>query len=529
MKLLFLLAMGSLLLINGCINSFSEVETASTDNTRDSLAPNETSSVSETTTDTIIETEIPVLPEKIVLTAVNDNLNPISLHTRKIDAGKNTLEMVVFNNTTTPLNSIILRYEIKGSDNAVLADGIVDTIQNGFDIAPGEEITLNLFIPFSTPGGKYYEIYFQLPSGQDLAEYGGYFPGGQYTNFCGNKLCETGETCYSCNNDCPSCLINECGNGTCENGENSATCSADCTDTSTCGDGVCQSNEYCYSCSSDCGACGCVEDWSCSGWSACVNKQQTRTCTDNASCGTTSTKPSVVQSCSTATGDLSIEGNLTIHGIGTDGAFSTPNCSKNQVLSFTLINTTNQTISNLPIQLTLDGVTISPTWASSFAYRHVIPNTGVGPYQFPPGTHTAYILFNHTVWNNHAIQITVDPTNIVDETDETNNSVGSGFTGNLMDLSVGTMRYDSTFNKVFIPIQRSGTDDCPVFNSVIYVDGVLVDDDPGFYGFTGTSPSDVWGPSLSSGTHDVRIVIDTGNVFEESNEANNDVTQTITV
>lgn len=46
------------------------------------------------------------------------------------------------------------------------------------------------------------------------------------------------------------------------------------------------------SCSLDC-----TESWSCTSWSSCINNQQTRTCTDSNSCGTTTNKPSLNQSC----------------------------------------------------------------------------------------------------------------------------------------------------------------------------------------------------------------------------------------
>lgn len=41
----------------------------------------------------------------------------------------------------------------------------------------------------------------------------------------------------------------------------------------------------------------CTETWSCSGWSSCINGQQTRTCSDSNSCGTAINKPSITQSC----------------------------------------------------------------------------------------------------------------------------------------------------------------------------------------------------------------------------------------
>lgn len=41
----------------------------------------------------------------------------------------------------------------------------------------------------------------------------------------------------------------------------------------------------------------CTENWDCSVWSVCMSNQQTRTCTDLNSCGTTSLKPAITQSC----------------------------------------------------------------------------------------------------------------------------------------------------------------------------------------------------------------------------------------
>jgi hypothetical protein len=75
-----------------------------------------------------------------------------------------------------------------------------------------------------------------------------------------------------------------------------------------CGDGSCNNGETCSTCSADCGGCSsggsgggggtrCTENWTCSTWSACVNGLQTRTCIDGNSCGTTSLKPIVQQSC----------------------------------------------------------------------------------------------------------------------------------------------------------------------------------------------------------------------------------------
>ena len=70
---------------------------------------------------------------------------------------------------------------------------------------------------------------------------------------CGDGVCEEGESCYACPEDCGEC----CGNGVCEPdyGEDCATCEADCGPC--CGNGVCEADrgEDCTTCEEDCGPC----------------------------------------------------------------------------------------------------------------------------------------------------------------------------------------------------------------------------------------------------------------------------------
>ena len=53
----------------------------------------------------------------------------------------------------------------------------------------------------------------------------------------------------------------------------------------------------------------CEESWSCTGWTACSGSTQTRTCTDANKCGTTDTRPTLSQSCTT--GDTGGSGGAT--------------------------------------------------------------------------------------------------------------------------------------------------------------------------------------------------------------------------
>lgn len=129
--------------------------------------------------------------------------------------------------------------------------------------------------------------------------------------FCGDDICNNGETCNTCSGDCGSCppgtctpgsyrcagscelircnaagdgwVTDElcspntrctivfgnqciaspgscggslyCGDGTCSVGEDCSSCAADCGACAVCGDGTCEAGEDCSSCSADCGSC----------------------------------------------------------------------------------------------------------------------------------------------------------------------------------------------------------------------------------------------------------------------------------
>src|SRR3989344_8895732 len=71
---------------------------------------------------------------------------------------------------------------------------------------------------------------------------------------CGDAVCDAGETCSSCSEDCGICI---CGDALCEGDETCDICPEDCgaCGGSFCGDAVCDIDETCASCSEDCGAC----------------------------------------------------------------------------------------------------------------------------------------------------------------------------------------------------------------------------------------------------------------------------------
>ncbi len=83
----------------------------------------------------------------------------------------------------------------------------------------------------------------------------------------------------------------------------------------------------------------CIVNWTCSGWSACVNSVQTRVCVDRNSCGVLTNKPNETQSCSSCVSNWTYSSwtpskcpkNETQTRIGTD----TSNCASTKTESRT--------------------------------------------------------------------------------------------------------------------------------------------------------------------------------------------------
>ncbi len=88
--------------------------------------------------------------------------------------------------------------------------------------------------------------------------------------YCPDGVCESGETCSNCLQDCGACPP-VCGNGICEAGETCSSCQQDCG---------CQSGYTCINstCQQQC-ACGAWTNGACGGSCSSGYRQQTRTCT----------------------------------------------------------------------------------------------------------------------------------------------------------------------------------------------------------------------------------------------------------
>ncbi|EPX57944.1 hypothetical protein D187_004478 [Cystobacter fuscus DSM 2262] len=70
--------------------------------------------------------------------------------------------------------------------------------------------------------------------------------------YCGDNLCNGSESVNTCPRDCG--CPNLCGNGVCNNNETTGTCWTDCG--TLCGDRVCNGGENASNCAQDCGYCG---------------------------------------------------------------------------------------------------------------------------------------------------------------------------------------------------------------------------------------------------------------------------------
>jgi hypothetical protein len=77
-----------------------------------------------------------------------------------------------------------------------------------------------------------------------------------------------------------------------------------------CGSGI---DENCDGMDPSCPECD--ENWTCTGWSECMNGEQTRTCEDSNGCGTTASKPAQAQVCAIyGSGIVCGDGDLTCDG-----------------------------------------------------------------------------------------------------------------------------------------------------------------------------------------------------------------------
>ena len=116
-------------------------------------------------------------------------------------------------------------------------------------------------------------------------------------NFCGDTICESGESCSACPGDCGACAPPPVDTGSSSSGSSSSSSggvaaippTVQDTDDDNLDD---QSND-----ATDENETVCEEDWKCSEWFECFNSRQKRVCMDLNSCDTNENKPIVTQEC----------------------------------------------------------------------------------------------------------------------------------------------------------------------------------------------------------------------------------------
>ncbi|RLG13601.1 MAG: hypothetical protein DRN66_03875 [Candidatus Nanohalarchaeota archaeon] len=122
-------------------------------------------------------------------------------------------------------------------------------------------------------------------------------------NFCGDAICEAGESCSTCPGDCGQCSSSSSSSSSGGSGSSSSSGGSaplatttktddDETTTTTTGD-----NEQTNNQEEETKQTTCTENWKCSEWFDCFNSRQKRVCMDLNSCGTEENKPIISQEC----------------------------------------------------------------------------------------------------------------------------------------------------------------------------------------------------------------------------------------
>jgi hypothetical protein len=227
--------------------------------------------------------------------------------------------------------------------------------------------------------------------------------------------------------------------------------------------------------------------------------------------------------------DFIIMGPLKVAWVSNpEKGFETPDCGDvgYQVLFFLIRSTFSEKVGPVEFALYVDGKKQGPP--SYYGTLDVIGRKWEEPEYIMPGDNTVYTFFNMQP-AGHTIKIVVDPANEIAESNENNNVVERRFDLQTMDLSIGSVEYDAWMEMIIVKIKRDKElYYCPSFRREIYVDGNLLEHTDSFFGFKGLQ-GDLEIYYEEPGVHEIKVVLDTDNVVEESNEANNEATFTITV
>lgn len=119
----------------------------------------------------------------------------------------------------------------------------------------------------------------------------------RYCLYCGDGLCNDGETCSTCPTDCGACSSGGDNNGGSSGGGGSGGGGSS-------GGGSSSSNSNSNLESLSTGNEGCTESWVCDDWSKSKGECGSRTCVDTNECGTEELKPIESQKCSSLLGRI---------------------------------------------------------------------------------------------------------------------------------------------------------------------------------------------------------------------------------
>lgn len=336
----------------------------------------------------------------------------------------------------------------------------------------------------------------------------------QITNTCSNTL----KTCSQRNGFI--CSSNQsCANSLLTVSDTTNCCPVQCTGSNQCEiDNDCNDNNSCT-----------VDN--CSGNPKTCSNTNITSCTNGDGCCPAGCVFDNDNDCAAPVGDLSATGNLTLTGLSILSELEEANCwdrgTNVSGVYFTLNNSFEEEISAVEFDLYIDNQIVEH---SDYTYSNLLRRANTGStweYGIPTGEHIVYLDLQKTV-GGHTVKIVMDPVQEIIETNEQNNTIETSFPPLLMDLSVEGFEYK--LGNLFVIINRGiVTDECPGFSSDVYVDGVK-DESVNFFGFNfDPLEGELWGPQITSGEYEVRVVLDVENKIEESNESNNDITQTVTI
>jgi len=226
--------------------------------------------------------------------------------------------------------------------------------------------------------------------------------------------------------------------------------------------------------------------------------------------------------------DLSISGELVIAGSWSDET-SLPACFMTQYVYLDFYNGFDENKKGISFEAYVDDE------LASTGTILTEEDSGFGRTMYPGKNRVHFDV--DRILSGHTLKIVIDTYEEVDEANENNNEFVKIFPETKIDLKAEFVEYDTIFKGIIVKISRDKiTPDCPSLDSKdrqlasIYIDGEKAERLVG-WGFNdrGELTGDVLAPFTEPGEYSVRVVVDPNNVFDESNEENNEFTGTVVV